>query len=97
MSRATAYRTLRRLADHSLVQRTGETWALAPRALEGLGNSLPAPATELGAVPAQSWDTVAERHGTTGLAARRKALHAPNAPRTGRRWIGLRSTAARPW
>jgi hypothetical protein len=26
-------------------------------------------------VPAQGWDTVAQRHGTAGLAARRKALH----------------------
>ncbi|WP_327433567.1 MarR family winged helix-turn-helix transcriptional regulator [Streptomyces sp. NBC_01236] len=76
VSRATTYRMLNRLADHGLVQHTGETWALAPRALEGLGNSVPALATELGGVPAQGWDTVAERHGTTGLAARRKALHA---------------------
>jgi hypothetical protein len=75
VSRATTYRTLRRLADHGLVQHTGETWALAPRALEGFGNSLPAPATELDTVPAQGWDTVADRHGTTGLSAQRKALH----------------------
>ncbi|MEU0435983.1 MarR family winged helix-turn-helix transcriptional regulator [Streptomyces sp. NPDC006290] len=75
-SRATAYRTLRRLAEHGLVHHTGETWALAPRALEGFGNSLPAPATELDTVPAQGWDTVADRHGTTGLSAQRKALHA---------------------
>jgi len=75
VSRATAYRTLRRLAGHGLVQHTGETWALAPRALEGLGSSLPAPVTELDAVAAKGWDTVAEQYGTTGLAARRKALH----------------------
>jgi hypothetical protein len=44
VSRATVYRTLRRLADHDLVHQSGETWALAPRALEGLGNSLLEPA-----------------------------------------------------
>ncbi|MCT9011753.1 helix-turn-helix domain-containing protein [Streptomyces rhizosphaerihabitans] len=78
VSRATTYRTLRRLASHGLVQHTGETWALAPRALEGLGSNLsaPPPATRLDTVPAQGWDTVAERYGTTGLAAQRKALHA---------------------
>ncbi|WP_093788952.1 MarR family transcriptional regulator [Streptomyces sp. cf124] len=76
VSRATVYRTLRRLAEHGLVHRTGETWALAPRALEGVGSSLPAPVPGLDVMPAQDWDTVAERHNTTGLAARRKALHA---------------------
>ncbi|WLW50779.1 transcriptional regulator [Streptomyces lincolnensis] len=76
VSRATAYRTLRRLAGHGLVQHTGETWTLAPRALEGLGSSLPVPVTGLDAVPAKGWDTVAEHYGTTGLAARRKGLHA---------------------
>ncbi|MEU0649126.1 hypothetical protein [Streptomyces umbrinus] len=29
VSRATAYRTLRRLADHGLAHHTGETWSLA--------------------------------------------------------------------
>ncbi|MFJ6688301.1 transcriptional regulator [Streptomyces sp. NPDC091294] len=76
VSRATTYRTLRRLIDHGLVHRTGETWALAPRALEGFGSGLPAPATGHNAVPALGWDTVAEQYGTTGLAARRKAVHA---------------------
>jgi DNA-binding IclR family transcriptional regulator len=41
VSRATAYRTLHRLEAHGLPQRTGQTWTLAPRALEGIGNSLP--------------------------------------------------------
>lgn len=76
VSRATTYRTLRRLDGHGLVCRIGETWALAPRALEGLGSSLPARVTGLDAVPAQGWDKVAEHHGTAGVAARRKALHA---------------------
>ncbi|WP_330308875.1 MULTISPECIES: MarR family winged helix-turn-helix transcriptional regulator [unclassified Streptomyces] len=76
VSRATAYRTLRRLAEHGLVHHTGETWALAPRALEGLGSSLPVPGPGLDVVPAQGWDTVAERYDTRGLAAQRKALHA---------------------
>ncbi|MEU8757480.1 transcriptional regulator [Streptomyces chartreusis] len=75
VSRATAYRTLRRLAGHSLVQHTGETWTLAPRALEGLGNSLPGADTGRVAAPAQGWDKVAEQHGTWGVAARRKAVH----------------------
>ncbi|MFF7133995.1 transcriptional regulator [Streptomyces sp. NPDC008196] len=76
VSRATAYRTMRRLAGHGLVQHTGETWTLAPRVLEGLGSSLPVPVSGLDAGPANGWDTVAEQYGTTGLAARRKALHA---------------------
>lgn len=76
VSRATVYRTLRRLAEHGLARRTGETWALAPRALEGIGSSSPAPVPGLDVVPAQGWDTVAERHDARGHAARRKALHA---------------------
>ncbi|MCI3238894.1 MULTISPECIES: transcriptional regulator [Streptomyces] len=75
VSRATAYRTLRRLADHGLVQHTGETWALAQRALEGFGDGLPGADTGLAATAAQGWDKVAEHHGTAGVAARRKALH----------------------
>lgn len=79
VSRATTYRTLQRLADHGLVHHTGETWALTPRALEGFGIRLPdgdtAP-TAPTAAPAQGWDEVAEQHGTRGVAARRKALHA---------------------
>ncbi|MET7728702.1 transcriptional regulator [Streptomyces mirabilis] len=76
VSRATTYRTLNRLADHGLVHHTGETWALAPRALEGFGISLPDGDTGLAAEPAQGWDMVAEQHGTRGVTARRKALHA---------------------
>ncbi|WP_392960443.1 helix-turn-helix domain-containing protein [Streptomyces sp. LN245] len=76
VSRATTYRTLRRLAEHGLVHHTGETWALAPRALEGLGNSLPEADTCPALEPAHGWDTVAEQYGTTGLATQRKALHA---------------------
>ncbi|MFJ9473671.1 transcriptional regulator [Streptomyces mirabilis] len=76
VSRATTYRTLNRLADHGLVHHTGETWALAPRALEGFGISLPDVDTGLAAEPAQGWDKVAEQHGTSGVTARRKALHA---------------------
>ena len=76
VSRATIYRTLRRLADHGLVHHSGETWTLAPRALEGFGSSSLKSATEENAKPAQGWDSVAKRHGTTGIAARRKALHA---------------------
>ncbi|MFJ9543862.1 MarR family transcriptional regulator [Streptomyces sp. NPDC101225] len=73
VSRATTYRTLRRLADHGLVQHTGETWTLTPRALEGFGIRLPDAGN--GHTPARGWDKVAEQHGTWGVAARRKALH----------------------
>ncbi|MEV6000540.1 helix-turn-helix domain-containing protein [Streptomyces griseomycini] len=76
VSRATAYRTLKRLAGHGLVRHTGETWALAPHALEGLGDGFPGADTGLAAAAAQGWDKVAEHHGTAGVAARRKALHA---------------------
>ncbi|MCX5282990.1 transcriptional regulator [Streptomyces sp. NBC_00198] len=76
VSRATVYRTLRRLADHGLVLHSGETWALAPRALEGFGDRpLWAAAEELTEL-AQGWDAVAKRHGTVGVASRRKAVHA---------------------
>ena len=75
VSRATTYRTLKRLADHGLVQHTGETWALAPRALEGFGIRLPDADTGHTTAPAQGWAKVAEQHGTWGIAARRKALH----------------------
>ncbi|MCZ0999537.1 transcriptional regulator [Streptomyces mirabilis] len=74
VSRATTYRSLRRLADHGLVQHTGETWTLAPRVLEGFGIRLPD--ADNGHTPAQGWDRVAEQLGTWGIAARRKALHA---------------------
>ncbi|MFF4804458.1 helix-turn-helix domain-containing protein [Streptomyces sp. NPDC001351] len=76
VSRATAYRTLRGLADHGLVHHSGETWSLAPRALEGFGTSLPDAVPGPTAHPAQGWDAVARQCGTTGVAARRKALHA---------------------
>ncbi|MFD8648105.1 transcriptional regulator [Streptomyces mirabilis] len=76
VSRATTYRTLKRLADLGLVQHTGETWALAPRALEGFGIRLPDADNGHTAPPAQGWDKVAEQHGTWGVTARRKALHA---------------------
>ncbi|WP_230194124.1 MarR family winged helix-turn-helix transcriptional regulator [Streptomyces coriariae] len=73
VSRATTYRTLKRLADHGLVHHTGETWTLAPRALKGFGIRLPD--VDNGHTPAQGWTKVAEQHGTRGVAARRKALH----------------------
>ncbi|MEV1082399.1 MarR family winged helix-turn-helix transcriptional regulator [Streptomyces sp. NPDC050211] len=76
VSRATTYRTLQHLADHGLVHHTGETWSLAPRALEGIGNSRTEADAGPEAAPAQGWDEVAEQHGTTGVASRRKALHA---------------------
>lgn len=76
VSRATAYRTLRRLADHGLVHHSGETWSLAPRALEGFGTGLPDAVPGPTAHPAQGWDAVARQYRTAGIATRRKALHA---------------------
>ncbi|WP_413756936.1 transcriptional regulator [Streptomyces sp. MMBL 11-3] len=75
VSRATLYRTLRRLADHGLVLHSGETWALAPRALEGFGDRPPEAAAEELTELAQGWDAVAKRHGTVGVSSRRKAVH----------------------
>ncbi|MEW2557530.1 MarR family winged helix-turn-helix transcriptional regulator [Streptomyces griseorubiginosus] len=74
VSRATTYRTLKRLGDHGLVQHTGETWTLAPRALEGFGIRLPDDSGN-GHTPAQGWANIAEQHGTWGIAARRKGRH----------------------
>ncbi|RPE38915.1 IclR-like helix-turn-helix domain-containing protein [Streptomyces sp. Ag109_O5-1] len=76
VSRATAYRTLRRLAHHGLVHHHGETWTLTPRALHGIGHSPTSDKATTDTQPAQSWDEIALRHGTAGTAARRKALHA---------------------
>ncbi|MFG3015647.1 helix-turn-helix domain-containing protein [Streptomyces cinerochromogenes] len=76
VSRATAYRTLNRLLSHGLVHQTGETWSLAPRALEGFGNSHPDAVTDLHVTPAHGWDRIADQYGTTGTSASRKALHA---------------------
>jgi len=76
VSRATAYRTLRRLADHGLVQHDGETWTLAPHAVEGFSDSPLDAATETGTRPARGWNGIAQCYGTAGVAVRRKALHA---------------------
>ncbi|MGI5454301.1 helix-turn-helix domain-containing protein [Streptomyces sp. CA-249302] len=76
VSRATLYRTLRRLADHGLVTHSSETWTLAPRALEGFGDLHPEAAADKISEPARGWDAVATRHRTAGVASRRKAVHA---------------------
>ncbi|NBM16212.1 transcriptional regulator [Streptomyces sp. GC420] len=76
VSRATVYRTLQRLAEYGLVHHHGETWSLAPRALEGIGNGLPEAAGAPRPRSANGWDDVAELHGTVGIAARRQVLHA---------------------
>ncbi|MGW3941325.1 helix-turn-helix domain-containing protein [Streptomyces phaeochromogenes] len=76
VSRATAYRTLRRLADHGLVQHDGETWTLAPRAVGSFGNSPLDAVTEPDTRPARGWDGIAQVYGTAGVAIRRKTLHA---------------------
>ncbi|MCZ4605880.1 transcriptional regulator [Streptomyces sp. Lzd4kr] len=76
VSRATAYRTLRRLAHHDLVHHSGETWTLAPGALEGFGTSSPEAVPDPIAHTANGWDAIARQYSTAGIAARRKALHA---------------------
>ncbi|MFL1901175.1 helix-turn-helix domain-containing protein [Streptomyces tauricus] len=76
VSRATTYRTLRRLALHGLVQQTDQTWTLTPRALEGIGLPTHAARSTPGGTPALGWDALADESGTAGTAARRKALHA---------------------
>ncbi|WP_405731228.1 MarR family winged helix-turn-helix transcriptional regulator [Streptomyces sp. NBC_01537] len=75
VSRATAYRALQRLAVHGLTHRTGHIWSLAPRALEGFGQTDTDGSPSPGMTP-RGWDDVADRCGTTGTAAARKALHA---------------------
>jgi len=76
VSRAAAYRTLRRLADHGLVHHDGETWTLAPRAVESFGHSSQRAAAELGTRPAEGGDGIAQCYGTVGVAVRRRTLHA---------------------
>ncbi|MEU6357045.1 helix-turn-helix domain-containing protein [Streptomyces sp. NPDC047072] len=76
VSRATVYRTLHRLVSHGLVHHVGETWILAPRALEGFGNRLLEAVTEADVVPARGWDEIASHCGTAGLSASRRTLHA---------------------
>ncbi|MFH8469489.1 transcriptional regulator [Streptomyces sp. NPDC017991] len=75
LSRATAYRALRRLALHGLVHQTGQTWALTPRALEGIGLPTHASQSTPGEEPTLGWDALADSYGTAGTAARRKTLH----------------------
>ena len=76
VSRATLYRTLKRLVTHGLARQNGETWALTPRALEGVGAATPEPVTDAGPSPATGWGDVARRLKTLGIAAARKAQHA---------------------
>ena len=75
VSRATAYRMLRRLALHGLVRQTDQTWSLTPHALEGIGLATHASGTTPDGPLAQGWDAVAHGYGTAGVAARRRALH----------------------
>lgn len=73
VSQPTVSRATRRLAELGLAVRTGETWALAPNALDGIGTHDGDDAAD---EPARGWDDVAERVGTAGTAARRRAEHA---------------------
>lgn len=76
VSRATAYRTLKKLFTHGLIRQNGETWALTPRALEGIGASTQEPVTESAPTTPRGWTDIARRVKTLGLAAARKAQHA---------------------
>ncbi|MFE4304765.1 helix-turn-helix domain-containing protein [Streptomyces sp. NPDC056891] len=70
ISRATAYRQLRKLLELGLVLRDGEVYALSPRATEGIGER-----THLAQVPVSGWEEVATRLGTGGTARRRRQQH----------------------
>ncbi len=76
VSRATVYRTLQRLATHDLVQHVGEIWTLTPRAVDDFGNSPQEAVTDPEVTASHGWDVIARQCGTTGIAARRRALHA---------------------
>ncbi|GLW50683.1 hypothetical protein Stsp02_63440 [Streptomyces sp. NBRC 14336] len=97
VSRATAYRTLRRLADHGLVHHHGETWSLAPRPWKASGKPgrAPFPTRPRSSHKAGSpWPSSTARWAsgpTAGHGTPRNARH------TGRCWTGLPSTAAKPW
>lgn len=70
ISRPTAYRQLRRLADFGLVAREGEVYTLSPAALDGVG----APSSTA-RTPVGSWAEAAGRLGTAGVAERRRLRH----------------------
>ncbi|MEV6013197.1 helix-turn-helix domain-containing protein [Streptomyces sp. NPDC051976] len=78
VSRATTYRTLKRLAAVGLVVPTGAAWSLAPGALEGIADdtSLPRAAVATSAEPLLEWQTIAVLCGTTGIGERRRLRHA---------------------
>lgn len=70
ISRPTAYRQLRRLAEFGLVVREGEVYALSPAAVDGIGASSSTAPTPVG-----SWAEAAGRLGTEGVADRRRRRH----------------------
>lgn len=96
VSRATAYRTLQRLADQGLVQHTGETWTLAPRAVDGFGDSpwMPprnrAPGRHRAGTASPSATARRAPRSGAGLCTRSSERH------TKRHWTGARNTAAKP-
>ncbi|MFD8654182.1 helix-turn-helix domain-containing protein [Streptomyces mirabilis] len=63
LSVATAYRHLKRLADHGLVTRDGSLWTLTETATEALSGAW------------DGWDDVAAHVGTDGTSQRRLELH----------------------
>lgn len=98
VSRATLYRTLRRLADHGLVHptavRPGPWHLMLWRASVGTLRRLRPKRS-----PSWLGDGAQSRRGTGPRASHPGARRytPPNARRTNGRWSGCRNTAARPW
>ncbi|WP_411152140.1 helix-turn-helix domain-containing protein [Streptomyces sp. A30] len=96
VSRATAYRTLRRLADHGLVQRHGETWTLVPVRWRASATAL--------WMPPRNRAHGRHRAGTASPSATARRASRSDAGlstrsserRTRRRWTDARNTEARP-
>ena len=70
-SRATTYRTLRRLADLGLVERCGSVWDLTPGALEGIAGD-----SGIHDPRISGWDAIAAQCGTAGFGEQRRLFHA---------------------
>ncbi|MFJ5635192.1 helix-turn-helix domain-containing protein [Streptomyces goshikiensis] len=70
ISRPTAYRQLRRLAEFGLVVREGEVYRLSSASVDGVG----APSSTV-PTPVGSWADAAGRLGTDGVADRRRRRH----------------------
>ncbi|WP_251983050.1 helix-turn-helix domain-containing protein [Streptomyces violaceusniger] len=70
ISRPTAFRQLKKLAELGLVQKTAELYYLTEKATEGAGQI-----TEECTEPVQDWEQAAQRLGTAGSGQRRRDRH----------------------